>query len=90
MEDHGLIDSHIVSSVANAHALVTKLAWDGVMEYENLHKWYKNLNIDGDSAGLRNVFGSIWMRMFRLFIMNYVMYFFTMCLLCIYLLVIYY
>jgi cytochrome c heme-lyase len=38
LEEDGLIDAAVVKSVAEAHAKVTKLAWDGVLEYENLHK----------------------------------------------------
>ncbi len=33
-----MVDATMVKHVADAHAVVTKLAWDGVLQYENLHK----------------------------------------------------
>ena len=42
LEEEGLIDAQVVKSVAEAHAKVCKLAWDGVLEFENLHKQYEN------------------------------------------------
>lgn len=38
LEEQGVIDATVVKSVANAHAKCTQLAWDGVLEYEALHK----------------------------------------------------
>ncbi len=38
LEEDGLIDSAVVKSVADAHAKVTQLAWDGVLDFENMHK----------------------------------------------------
>ena len=38
LEEAGLIDADVVRSVADAHAKVTRLAWEGVLEFENMHK----------------------------------------------------